>query len=528
MMIRKFAAMAALATGLSMGLAGAAGAQELKIGLKTEPSSLDPYYHNLGPNLQMSAHIFDQLVAQDDNQKLIPALALNWKPISDTEWEFNLRKGVKFSDGSDFTAEDVVFSVDRVAKVPNSPSPFTIYTKPIKEIKVIDPHKIVIVTNVPHPLLPNDLGSIYIMSKKAASGSAAEGKTTEQLNKGEGLVGTGPYKFVEWVRGDHLTLEANPGWWGGKAKWKKVTFRTFTDNGARVAAILSGDVDVIESPPTADLPKLRENPKLSVSQGLSNRVIYIALDSFAEPSVGIPDTNGKNPLKDKRVREALSMAIDRDAIVKRIMQNLGVAAGDLLPQPMFGSRADAKVQKYDLAAAKKLLADAGYPNGFTITLGTPNDRYINDSDVAQAVASMWTRIGVKTNVDSIKSTVFFKNRDEYKYSAYLAGWGAGTGEMSSPLRSLVATQNKDKGMGVTNRGRYSNPAMDAKLEEALRTVDDKKREALLQDASRLVINDYGILPLHYEVTPWATKKGLTYKPRVDQNTLAENVVASGK
>jgi len=200
MMIRKLAAVAALATGLALGLAGAVGAQELKIGLKTEPSSLDPYYHNLGPNLQMSAHLFDQLVAQDDNQKLTPALATSWKPISDTEWEFNLRKGVKFSDGSDFTAEDVVFSVDRVAKVPNSPSPFTIYTKPIKEIKIIDPYKIVIVTNFPHPLLPNDLGSIYIMSKKAASGAAAEGKTTEQLNKGEGLVGTGPYKFVEWVR----------------------------------------------------------------------------------------------------------------------------------------------------------------------------------------------------------------------------------------------------------------------------------------------------------------------------------------
>ncbi len=527
MMIRKIAAIAALATGLAFGM-GAAQAQELKIGLKTEPSSLDPFYHNLGPNLQISQHIFDALVEQDDNQKLVPGLAVSWKPISDTEWEFKLRKGVKFSDGSDFTAEDVVFSIDRVAKVPNSPSPFTIYTKAIKEIKVIDPYTIHMVTAFPHPLLPNDLGSINIMSKKAASGSAPEGKTTEQLNKGDGLVGTGPYKFVEWVRGDHLTLAANPNWWGGKARWAKVTFRPFTDNGARVAALLSGDVDLIEGPPTADLPKLRENPKVTVSQGLSNRVIYIALDSFAEPSVGIPDANGKNPLKDKRVREALSMAINRDAIVKRIMQNLGVAAGDLLPQPMFGSRADAKVQKYDPDGAKKLLAAAGYPNGFTITLGTPNDRYINDAEVAQAVAAMWTRIGIKTNVDAVKSTVFFKNRDEYKYSAYLAGWGAGTGEMSSPLRSLVATPNKEKGMGVTNRARYSNPAMDAKLEEALRTVDDKKREALLQDASRLVINDYGILPLHYEVTPWATRKGLAYKPRVDQNTLAQNVVVTGK
>src|SRR5690606_14662616 len=284
----------------------------------------------------------------------------------------------------------------------------------------------------------------------------------------EGLVGTGPYKFVEWVRGNRLVLEANTAYWGGKPNWEKVIYRPMSNDAARVAALLAGDVDMIENPPPADLKKLRENPNVKISQAVSNRLIYIHLDSFSEPTTaGIPDANGKNPLKDARVRKALSLAINRDAIASRIMEGLGQPTGDFLPYPMFGTRQDAKPDKYDPDQAKKLLAEAGYPNGFSITLGTPNDRYINDAEISQAVASQWTRIGIKTKVEAVTRTVFFKNRDDFKYSAYLAGWGAGTGEMSDPLRALVATPNKEKGFGTTNKGRYSNPKMDAVLEEAL-------------------------------------------------------------
>ncbi|MBP7065454.1 ABC transporter substrate-binding protein [Ferrovibrio sp.] len=509
--------------GIAPGI-GQALAQELKIGLSAEPSALDPHYHNLGPNHQIAAHLFDALLQQDENQKLAPGLAESWKPISETTWEFKLRKGVKFHDGSPFTAADVVFSLNRPPKVPNSPSSLSIYTRPITNIKVVDDHTVQLTTANPYPLLPTDMSRVYIMSSKAAKADVAEGLTTEGLSKGEGLIGTGPYKYSEWVRGNRLVLAANNDYWGGKPKWEKVTFRPMSNDAARVAALLAGDVDMIENPPPADMKKLRENPNVKISQAVSNRLIYIHLDSFTDAPVGIPDAPaGKNPLKDPKVRQALSQAINREAITSRIMEGLGQPTADFLPYPMFGTRKDAKLDPYNPDAAKKLLADAGYPNGFTITLGTPNDRYINDAEVAQAVASQWNRIGVKAKVDAVTRTVFFKNRDEFKYSAYLAGWGAGTGEMSDPLRALVATPNREKGMGTTNKGRYSNPAMDAVLEEALKTVDDKKREELLQKASKIALDDYGLIPLHIEVTPWATRKGLVYKARADQYTLANGV-----
>ena len=500
-----------------------AAAQELKIGLKTEPSSLDPQFHNLAPNNQIALHIFDPLVAKDDKQLPIPGLALSWKTIGDTVWEFKLRPGVKFQDGSPFTAEDVVFTFERAAKVPNSPSPFTLITRQMTQLEIVDPLTVRVHTAAAAPLLPLDLSGLPILTHIAAAGAAPEGKTTAELNRGEGLVGTGPFKFVEWQRGAQLVLARNNSYWGTKPVWQKVIFRPLTNAANRVAALLAGDVDLIEDPPTADLARLKKEPKLTLVEAVSSRVIYIALDQFAEPSPGIPDTAGKNPLKDKRVRTALSMAIDRKGIVDKIMEGEAMPAGDFLPWPAFGTARSTPIDKFDPAAARKLLADAGYPNGFSITLGTPSGRYINDLKVAQAIASMWSRIGVKTEVEATTPPVFFKNRDEFKYSAYLAGWGADSGEMSNPLRALVATPNREKGMGGTNRGRYSNPEMDAKLEEAMRTVNDKKRETLLQEASKLVISDGGVLPLQFELSVWAMRQGLTYVGRADQATLAQFV-----
>ena len=516
-----------LAAGAISG-AATAWAQELKIGLKTEPSSLDPQYHNLGPNNQIAAQIFDPLIAKDDKQLPIPGLAVSWKTISDTVWEFKLRPDVKFQDGSPFTAEDVVFTFERAAKVPNSPSPFTLVTRQMTRLEIVDPLTLRVTTNAPAPLLPLDLSALPILSHVAAAGAAPEGKTTAELNRGEGLVGTGPFRFVEWKRGAELVLARNDAYWGPKPAWEKVTYKALTSAPSRVAALLAGDVDLIEDPPTADLAKLRKDPKIALAEAVSSRVIYVALDQFAEPSPGIPDAKAadgkiRNPLKDRKVREALSRAIDRKGIVDKIMEGVGLPAGDFLPWPAFGTSKTTQPDRYDPAQAKKLLADAGYPNGFSITLGTPNGRYINDLKVAQAIAAMWSRVGIKTEVEATAPPVFFKNRDEFKYSAFLAGWGSDSGEMSNPLRSLVATPNRERGMGGTNRGRYSNPAMDARLEEALRTVDDRKREALLQEAARLAMADFALLPVHFELSVWAMRKGLTYVGRADQATLAQFV-----
>jgi peptide/nickel transport system substrate-binding protein len=453
----------------SVAFAGAAYAADVTIGVASEPSAMDPHYHNLGPNNAMAQHVFDRLVHQDPNQNLIPGLAVSWKPLDDTTWEFKLRAGVKFHDGSDFDAKDVLFTFDRIPKVPNSPSPFTRYVNNITEAQVVDPLTMRFKTASPRPLLPVELSQVNIMSDSIRSDATPESKTTEQLNNGDGTIGSGPYKFVEWVRGDRIVLAKNENYWGEKEPWDKVTFKPLSNNAARVAALLSGQVDMIGNPPSADLAQLRKNPKVSIFQAASNRVIYVHLDSFAEPSVAIPDTNGKNPLKDVRVRKALSIAINREAISDRVMEGLGIPAAELLTPGMFGTTPGIKQIPYDPTMAKKLLAEAGYPNGFTTNLGTPNDRYINDAQVAQAVAAMWERIGIKVNVQAFTKSVFFKTRNQYKFSTYLAGWGAGTGEMSSPLVALVATRNKEKGMGGTNRGRYSNPAMDAVVEQAMAT-----------------------------------------------------------
>ncbi|SMF19144.1 peptide/nickel transport system substrate-binding protein [Tistlia consotensis] len=505
-------------------LVGTALADDLTIGLASEPSALDPHYHNLTPNNAAWQHIFDGLISQDAKQRLQPGLAVAWKPLDATTWEFDLRKGVTFHDGTPFDAEDVIYTIRRIPNVANSPSSFTIYTKSIASMEAKDPYTLIIKTEAPRPLLPTELSNLAIISKETCEGaSGGDWPKTEDFNSGTLAVGTGPYKFAEFVKGDRLVLTRNDDYWGGKPTWDKVTFKPISSDGPRVAALLSGDVDVIDNPPTQDLPRLKADKNINVYSGLSNRVIYLHMDQFADDTPGVQGTNGRNPFKDKRVREAVSKAIDRKAIVEKIMGGVAVAAEQLLPKGMFGADPALEVEAYDPAGARKLLAEAGYPDGFKLVLGTPNDRYINDEKVAQAVAQFLTRVGIQTTVDASTKSVFFKRRNSYEFSMYLAGWGSGTGEMSSPLRALVATPDKEKGYGGTNRGRYSNPAVDAKIDEALQTLDDAGREKLLQEASDLVIKDYGILPLHYEVTSWATRKGLAYEPRTDQYTSAMSV-----
>ena len=524
----------ACAFALTIAATGVAGAEELTIGLAAEPSAMDPHFHNLGPNNAMRSHIFESLVWQDAQQLLEPQLAQSWRAIDDTTWEFKLRQGVKFHDGTDFDAKDVMYTVCRIPLVEDSPSSLAIYTKAIAAMEAPDPHTLIIKTDTPYPLLPTEVANWGIISAESndAEGDVvfaregcegvSEPPKTAQFNSGEAAIGTGPYQFVSFTPGDRIVLERFDDYWGEKAEWDRVTFRPITSDGPRVAALLAGDVDFIEKPPIQDIERIKSDG-FGIADELSNRVIYLHFDHEQEPSPGITGTDGKNPFKDVRVREAVSKAINREAIVERIMGGMAVPAGELLPGVMFGAKPDAQPDPYDPDAAKALLAEAGFPDGFGLVIGSPNDRYINDAKIAQAVAQMLTRIGIETTVDAVTASTFFSRRNNYEFSMYLAGWGSGTGEMSSPLTALVATPNAEKGMGGTNRGRYSNPEMDALLEQALATIDDDAREKLLQQASQVVIDDYGILPLHFEVTPWAFREGLTYEARADQYTLAMSV-----
>jgi len=504
---------------LLMFAAGAAAASDLRLGISAEPSSLDPHFHNLASNNNIAAHIFETLTKFDSDSMLVPALAESWRLIDDTTWEFKLRKGVKFHDGTELTAEDVIWSLDRPATITNSPGAFTLYTRQIASKQIIDPHTIRIRTASPYPLMLNDLSSIFIVSRNATQGVASADFAT-----GKGVNGTGPFRFVRFNRGERLDLARNDTYWGGRPAWDRVTFRFLSNDPARLAALLAGDVDAIDNVPSADFVKLKSNPNFRVFSKVSHRIIYFTLDQGRDTTPFVTDKSGKplpvNPFKDLRVRRAFNKAINREVIADKVMEGLGVPTANLVPSPMFGYNPDLKVEAYDPDGARKLLAEAGYPNGFGLTIHGPNNRYINDDKILQAVAQMLARIGIDVKVEAMSLTVFFPRANKKEFTMALAGWGSQTGEVSSPLRSVLATVNPDKGMGTVNFGLYSNAKLDALLDEALRTVDDARRERLLKDAVAIAINDVGLIPLHHQVVTWGARKGVTYIPRTDERTYA--------
>ncbi|MEP7069174.1 MAG: ABC transporter substrate-binding protein [Usitatibacter sp.] len=504
-------------------LASAAKEREVAIGLQAAITSIDPHYHNLSPNNSLLLHIYEPLINRDPGGKLVPGLATSWKPIDDLTWEFKLRRNVKFHDGSPFSADDVVATYKRVPNVPNSPSSMATFVKPIVETKVVDPYTIVFKTAVPHVLLPSDLAGVYIIPK-----AIAEKAATEDFNSGKAAIGTGPYKFVEYIPNQRIVMKANYGYWGGEEPWDKLTFKILSNPAARVAALLSGDVQMIETVPTADIAKLSTDRNFALADKVTNRVIYVHLNQWNDKTVPfVTAKDGKaldrNPFKDARVRKALSMAINRDAIADRVMEKKAVPAGQLLPDSFFGTSRKLKPLKYDPEGAKKLLAQAGYPNGFALTIHGPNNRYINDDKIAQAIAQFYSRAGIEAKVETMPSSVYFTRATKGDFGYMLLGWGTESNEQGSSLRSLLATNDPAKGMGVTNRGHYSNPVLDKQITEALYTMDDKKREGMIQQAAETAMNDTALIPIHYEVSTWATAKGFRYSARTDQYTLARDL-----
>jgi peptide/nickel transport system substrate-binding protein len=498
-------------------------AQELVMGLSTPVTSLDPHFHNLTPNNNVADHFFESLVGKDAKEHLRPLLAESWKAVNETTWEVKLRKGVKWHDGSDLTADDVVASIKRIPNVPNSPASFATYTRPLKDVSAVDKLTVRFVTERAHPLLPNDLVAIRIVPAKLAATVK-----TEEFNRGKAVIGTGPFKFKEYVAGDRVVLERNEAYWGAKPHWKTVRMRMITNSAARVAALLAGDVQMIEAVPTADAARLSKDARVNVASAVSNRIIYLHLDSDRAVSPFITAKDGKpldrNPFKDVRVRKAVSLALDRDAIVSRIMEGQAQSAGQLLPDFFPGTSKKLPPPKQDLEQARKLLAEAGYPNGFAVTLHSPNNRYINDEKVAQAVASFLTRAGIDTKLEAMPSNVFFSRAGKLEFSFLLAGWGAETGETSSPLRALIGTFSTQTGMGQANRGRFSDPGVDALILSAMTNIDDTKRNLMLAAACDKAIGELqAIVPVQYEVSSWGLRKGLAYTGRSDQYTYAMEV-----
>ncbi|MBP0446751.1 ABC transporter substrate-binding protein [Roseomonas sp. SSH11] len=500
-----------------------AGAQTLNLAVGAPVTSLDPHYHALSPNYAVADMLFDSLTAFDARARVQPRLALSWTPVAETVWEFKLRPGVKFHNGNDFTAEDVAFTIARVPTVPNSPSSYGIYTRAIQRVEVVDPLTVRFHTASPYPLLPVDLAQIQMLDSETHANPL-----TEDFNSGKLAIGTGPFRVLAHRQGERIEYARNDAYFGDKPHWQRVNYRMITNDAARTAALLSGDVDFIDQVPTSDIAKLRSDQRVTLSEADGLRLIFLALDHSRDGSSPFTtDNDGKplerNPLRDVRVRRALSMAIDRQAITDRVMEGASLPSTQLLPPTAFGALPDRQVGRADADAARRLLAEAGYPQGFRITLHGPNDRYMNDARIIQAIGQMWTRIGVRTAVEGQPWATFVARAGRQELSAMLVGWGTSSGEPTSPLRSLLATFTPPRGWGGSNRGRYSNPAMDAKLDEALRTLDDAKREALLREATTIAMDDVGIIPIHIQKNIWAMRRGLQHEARADELTRAQDI-----
>lgn len=501
---------------------GTVQAADLNIGLGSDITSMDPHYANLSSNNNVLRHVFGTLVYFDHNRALQPGLAESWKTIDDQTWEFKIRRGVKFHDGSELTAEDVAYSLDRPATLVNSPVPYTMYTKSIVEKKVVDKYTLRLKTAEANAILLHDVSNIFVLSKKLTSAL-----TTEDFNAGKGMIGSGPYKFVQFKRGDRVEFVRNEAYWGVAPAWDKVTFRIITTPAARVAALLSGDVQLIDAVPPADIAKLKFNPALDVLSTLSSRVIYIELDQFRDNSPFVTDKAGKpmekNPLKDFRVRLAISKAINRAAIVDKVMEGNAVAAAQLIPENFWGAAQGLKVEAVDIEGAKKLLTEAGYPDGFGLTLHGTNDRYVNDGKILQTIAQMLSRVGISAKVESMPANIFFARRAKLEFSAGMAGWGGSAGQPGNYLKSLVTSYDPPTGNGTNNNGRYSNAKVDAATRQAYLTIDLAKQKELWQQALKISMSELGVIPLHNQVNVWAMRKGYHYAVRADEATLAYEV-----
>lgn len=494
-------------------------AQNLRVGLAVEPDSLDPQYHQFAPNSAFGFHLFDRLVHQDKDQRLVPGLAVAWRAVAPTLWEFNLRQGVRFHDGTPFEAADVAFSIDRARKVERSPSSFAPYLRSIVAVESVGASRVRITTREPNPTLPTDLSVIAILSAKIH----AETKQ-EDFASGKLAVGTGPYKIVGWTRGDRLTIERNETYWGGPAPWARVEFRILTADAARVAALLADNVDMIESVPPTVLATLRANSRFRLAEAPSNRLLFLSLDSARDQTPFATDLAGNplpaNPFKDPRVRKALSLAIAREPLADRVLEGVGTPAAQLVSAGFFGHDPSLKPAAQDIETARRLLGEAGYPNGFGITLHGPSNRYVGDIAAAQAVGQMLSRIGLQVKVETMPPSVFLTRSAVPEFSLILIGYAAVSGEASSALRVLVHSFDRERGLGANNRGRFSSDAVDALIRQALVEVDDAKRETLLRDATRLAMEQTALVPLVHYTNFWASKAEIAYEARGDEYTLA--------
>lgn len=464
------------------------------------------------------AAVYESLVYYNARSfKVEPVLATAWKQVTPTQLRLTLRTGVKFHDGAPFTADDAVFSIQRAMQ---KTSNYAVFTQGIDRVVKVDAGTIDIFTKDPNPVLLNQLTELRMMNKawseKNNSTAPMDIKTKDENFAHRNTNGTGPYMLKEWQPDQKMVLAVNPNWWNKRDSNAptEIIYTPVKAAATRMAALLSGEVDFVLDPSPQDLDRIRANPDLKVLDGVENRTIFFGMDQFRDELPG-SNIKGKNPLKDQRVRKALYQAIDINTIARVTLRGLGQPTGGLVaPQVNGWTEAIHKRYPYDVAAAQKLLAEAGYKDGFEVDFACPNNRYINDEQICQAVTAMWAKIGVKAKLRTQPLATYFPMIQRYEASIYMLGWGVPTFDALYSLQSLVRSVGAG-GDGNYNVGRYSNPQMDALVERTKKETDLKLRTDLLTKALMLQNEDVAHIPLHNQVIPWAMKKKVDVVHRAD-------------
>jgi peptide/nickel transport system substrate-binding protein len=482
---------------------GAASAQTIRIGNQGDALSMDPHSLNESLQLSVTGNVYEPLVGRDRNLNLAPALASSWRQASPTVWRFELRKNVSFHDGTPFTADDVLFSFTRAA---GEGSDMRSYTNDIKEVRKVDSHTVEIETKAPFPILPDVISLVYIMSKKWAE----ENQATLPVDRRKGVEnaasfranGTGPFRLRERQPNVKTSFVRNGAYWGKiEGNVLNVEYTPIGNDATRVAALLSGQVDVIEPVPLQDVARINAGGKTKVLQGPELRTIFLGMDQKRDELL-YSNVKGKNPFKDKRVRQAFYQAIDINGIQRTVMRGASNPTALMVGPGINGFDPSMNTRlPYDTEAAKKLLAEAGYPNGFEVTMNCPNDRYVNDGAICQAVAASLARAGVKVNLQAETKGTYFPKILKRDTSFYLLGWTPGTYDSHNALNALMRCVD-DKGSGQFNLGAYCNPKVDELTLKIQSETDKAKRDAMIKEAFKLHADDIGHLPLHQQALAW--------------------------
>ena len=479
--------------------------------------TLDVHSQNNALGNGIHAAFYESLVYYNSRSFKVEAqLATDWKLLNPTQMRISLRKGVKFSDGTAFTTEDAIFSLNRaMAKTSN----YGVYAQGIDKVVKVDDNTIDVMLKAPNPVLMNQLTELRMMSKawseKNKSTEPKDIKTKDESFAHRNAMGTGPFMVKEWQPDQKLVLVRNPNWWGKmEGNLTEIVYTPVKSEATRVAALLSGEVDMLLDPSPQDLGRMRSNTALKVVDGAENRTIFFGMDQFRDELVG-SNVKGKNPLKDVRVRKALYQAIDSNALNKVTMRGLSQPTGTLISPQVNGwtKKLDAR-WPYDIEGAKKLLAEAGYKDGFEVDFACPNNRYISDEEICQAVTAMWSRVGVKAKLRTLPLVTYFPMIQRYEASIYMLGWGVPTFDALYSLQSLTRSVGAG-GDGNYNVGRYSNPQMDALVERIKKETDAKNRNDLIEKALDLSHQDVSHIPLHNQIIPWAMKKNIDLVHRAD-------------